>query len=253
MPPCVGSGWTHTRVARGSCSSGTASSATRWSPSAVSRVSGVRRAGSTLLARIGWLVTPSIVPPVRRPRVSRGTLVRSGVRRTVRRASSQRHPRTNLWTKRCPRLRGRRASSPPPPPVVGLPAGRVPVPPFVQSGAGEGARVDRPRHHVRRGGRDQVVATRAAVGLAARRTGDPSYDPGAVRPLLHSFVSAHGRPSGRTGATGASRLATAGHVVILQAGACPTAPVGRLPWSRAPLRLPLPHLRSDIRACPPDE
>src|SRR6478672_7744356 len=55
MPPWVGSGCRQISVATGSPSSGRASSATSLNPSAVSRVTGSRRAGSTELARIFWL------------------------------------------------------------------------------------------------------------------------------------------------------------------------------------------------------
>jgi hypothetical protein len=60
IPPCVGSGCRQTSVATGGRSSGTASSPTSVRPSAVSSSMSSRRAGSTLLARIGLLTAPSL-------------------------------------------------------------------------------------------------------------------------------------------------------------------------------------------------
>jgi hypothetical protein len=54
-PPWVGSGWSVTRVAMGGRSSGSASSPTSVTSSAVCRVIGWRRAGSSELARISFL------------------------------------------------------------------------------------------------------------------------------------------------------------------------------------------------------
>src|ERR1700734_2595928 len=90
MPPWVGSGCRQTSVAAGSRSSGRASSPTRFSPSSVVKVIGVRRAGSTVAALISCAMDPSLegclaaaalhaplpahgmpVPPIRDARVRR--------------------------------------------------------------------------------------------------------------------------------------------------------------------------------------
>src|SRR4051794_6808498 len=60
MPSAVGSGCRQMRVATGGRSSGTASSPTRVSPSAVCSSMSVRRAGSTVLARISGILVLSV-------------------------------------------------------------------------------------------------------------------------------------------------------------------------------------------------
>src|SRR4051812_14866038 len=145
-PPWVGSGCRVTRVATGSRSTGTASSPTSRSPSAVVSSIGVRVAGSTVPARISsgppyvdrwWSVTASV------PR---------GVARPLRLGAT---------------------------PAASVPAGGVPVPSVTQPGVGvlvvaEGRR---PRDAVRRRGPDPVVAARAPVGAGRGRTGDLPHHP----------------------------------------------------------------------------
>ena len=65
MPPCVGSGCRQIIVATGGASCGIAISPTSSNPSAVVKVSGSRRAGSTELARIGHAADMSEVLHVR--------------------------------------------------------------------------------------------------------------------------------------------------------------------------------------------
>src|SRR5580693_3144075 len=60
MPPCGGSGCRQTSVAAGSRPSGSASSPTRFSPSSVVKVIGVRLAGRTVAALISCAMCPSL-------------------------------------------------------------------------------------------------------------------------------------------------------------------------------------------------
>jgi hypothetical protein len=48
--------------------------------------------------------------------------------------------------------------------------------------------IGRPGDHVRRRWSDLLIATRAAVGLDRRRTGDLSHDPLAVGMLFHTLL-----------------------------------------------------------------
>src|SRR6478672_7035580 len=80
MPPWVGSGCRQMRVATGSRSSGTASSATRSRPSAVLSVIGSRRAGRTEFARIFSVTPAGYRGPARNPR-STSAVERSRPRR----------------------------------------------------------------------------------------------------------------------------------------------------------------------------
>ena len=68
MPPCVGSGCRQISVATGSASAGSASSPTSRSPSRVCRVTGVRRAGSTVAGLISLMRLPSSSAGLRRSR-----------------------------------------------------------------------------------------------------------------------------------------------------------------------------------------
>ncbi len=121
MPPCVGSGCRQTIVATGARSTGRASSPTRRRPSDVVRVSGSRRAGSTLFATIsgtrflsrsgsgsGVWVWVSVADP------GRGwSRARAGRARSSRRcASGGGSPRPTDGPPATPRRAGSRAGSP---------------------------------------------------------------------------------------------------------------------------------------------
>src|ERR1019366_7346434 len=65
MPPAVGSGCRQTSVATGGRLCGSASSPTRFRPSAVRSVTGLRRAGRTVPAVIGTMISSSVGPGAR--------------------------------------------------------------------------------------------------------------------------------------------------------------------------------------------
>src|SRR6476659_7490872 len=139
-PPWVGSGCSVTSVATGSRSTGTASSPTRLRPSAVCSVTGVRRAGSTVTARI------SSGPPY----VDRWCSV------------------IGLMPRSVPGALDLRAA-----PAAGPPARGVPVPPLREPGllvvvAVVPAERRGPGDDVRGGGPDLLVAARAPVGAGRR-------------------------------------------------------------------------------------
>src|SRR5690606_36572867 len=150
MPPWVGSGWRQISVATGGRLSGTASSPTSVSPSAVCSSMSVRRAGRTVDALISIPVQPlALFTRLGTPPARAGHAARRSV------PPAQRAPVD---------------------PVA--PAGGVPVPPLLGA-----ARPVRPAHHVRHAGPDLLLAAGAPVHPVGG-PGHMAHDPLPIRRVL---------------------------------------------------------------------